>query len=686
MSISNRLIHEKSPYLLQHAHNPVDWYPWGAEAFLAAKKLDKPIFLSIGYATCHWCHVMERESFCDSSIAKVLNETFVCIKVDREELPEVDGLYMEFAQILMSTGAGWPLNVILTPDLKPFYAMTYLPPINSQGMMGLKETSRYIKQLWDSQDRLHLIAQAEEMVDLFKQATATENFDMPSMQHVVLGVEALLALADTAYGGRKGAPKFPLSYQLEFLMQYSHIQKDSRPLLYAELTLEMMQRGGIYDHLGGGFSRYCVDNKWLIPHFEKMLCDNAILAKSYLEGFKLMRSPVFKIISCEILDYLLKEMRDPQGGFYSAEDADSEGEEGLFYTWTLEEVKAELDQKEGALFIDFFHLTEEGNFEGRNVLYQSRSVEEYAEEKRLPAAQVEQLLNHAKRTLLALRNLREKPFKDDKILVSWNALVIESLVHAGATFACQGYIDAARQGAYFLKEKLYSEGRLLRRYREGDARFDANLDDYAYLIRALLSLFEQGGGLEYLQWAMELTATLHKEFKKEGGAFYFSKDNKEDLLVRKCEFTDGAEPAGNSVHADNLIRLARITRESHYLRQAEDIFKAGAEYMLHYPEGVSCHLQALFRYLNVKAVTLIVVLDEQCSLQQEVKTFLSYTYLPHLVVVWKHFEDEQIYSYLPYLKEYTPIDGQTALYVCTQDRCLPSVLTIEDLKNTISSL
>jgi uncharacterized protein len=687
VSKSNRLIYEKSPYLLQHAHNPVDWYPWGKEAFQAAKNLDRPIFLSIGYATCHWCHVMEKESFCDPAIAEVLNETFVCIKVDREERPEIDGLYMEFAQVLMSTGGGWPLNVILTPDLKPFYAMTYLPPINSQGMMGLTETSCYINKLWNSQARSNVLARADEVVDLFTQATLiARQENLPSMQVVVLAVEAILDVADTAYGGRKGFPKFPLSYQLEFLMHYAHMQRDSRPLLYVELTLEMMQRGGIYDHLGGGFSRYSVDDKWLIPHFEKMLCDNAILAKSYLEGFKITRVPKFKSVACEILDYLIKEMRDPQGGFYSAQDADSEGEEGFFYTWTFFEIRSLLDTKEQTVFAEFFNLTEDGNFEGRNVLYHNLSLEEYAEERHMSCKEVQEILTSARAKLLQARNKKEKPFKDDKILVGWNALAIESFIQAGSAFMNTLYVDVAIQGVLFIKQKLYVNQQLLRRYREGDARFDATLDDYSYLIRALLSLFEYGAGVEYLQWAIELTTTLEKEFKGKDSAFYFSKENKEDLLIRKYEFSDGLEPAGNSVHADNLMRLARITREGCYKRQAEEIFKAAFEHTAQYPEDSTAQLDALLHYLNIKAPTLIIALDETASLEKELRMFFAENYLPHLVTLWKPYQQGALVQTLAYLKDYTPVDGQTALYLCTQQRCLPPILTISDFKDTISRL
>jgi uncharacterized protein YyaL (SSP411 family) len=683
---SNKLIHEKSPYLLQHARNPVHWYPWGEEAFHLAKQLDKPIFLSIGYATCHWCHVMERESFCDQAIAALLNKTFICIKVDREELPEVDNLYMEFAQALMSTGGGWPLNVILTPDLKPFYAMTYLPPINSQGMMGLKETTERIQELWNSQDRHHILIQADQVVDLFKEAVIVQGENIPTIQDVSLGVEALLSMADTAYGGRRGSPKFPLSYQLEFLMQYAQLKEDPRSLFFSQLTLEMMQRGGIYDHLGGGFSRYSIDDKWLIPHFEKMLCDNAILAKTYIEGYKLTKEMAFKIVACETLDYILREMAHPKGGFYSAQDADSKGEEGLFYTWTLVEVESILNTQEHSLFIEYFNMTAEGNFEGRNVLYKSQTLEEFAEMKGIHVKELQEILISAKVKLMQARNQREHPFKDDKILTSWNALAIESFVQAGIAFSKEQYIEAAIKSVQFLKKELYLNKKLLRRYRDQEAKFDANLEDYAYLIHALIVLFEYGYGLEYLTWAVELTQTLTKEFKAEEGAFYFSSEQKQDLLIRKCEFNDGSEPCGNSIHAENLLKLYHITGDVNYRLQAEDIFKAGMYIATEYPQGCASYLKALLVYLNKKACTLIIALDEKRSLENPLKEFFASEYLPYLTVIWKGINEDFLCDYLPYLKEKTTIDGQTALYLCTQEQCFPPILKIEDLKKTISSL
>lgn len=686
MSKSNKLIYEKSPYLLQHAHNPVDWYPWGEEAFKLAKELDKPIFLSIGYATCHWCHVMEKESFCDKAVADVLNDTFVCIKVDREERPEVDSIYMEFAQVLMSTSGGWPLNVILTPDLKPFYAMTYLPPVNSQGMMGLKETTLHIKELWGSKDRPHIVAQAEEVVELFKESVVIQGEEIPSMHQISLGVDSLIAIADTAYGGRKGSPKFPLSYQLDFLMQYSHLEEDPRPIFYCELTLEMMQRGGIYDHLGGGFSRYSIDDKWLIPHFEKMLSDNVILARSYLEGFKLTGRICFKTITCEILNYLLREMSNSEGGFYSAQDADSKGKEGFFYTWTLYEIESLLDAKEKLLFVEYFNVIEEGNFEGRNVLYKNQTLEEFSEALHIPVGEIETTLDNIKVKLLRAREKKEKPFKDDKIITSWNAIAIESFIRAGVCFSKQEYIDAAIKTAEFIKLELYKEKKLLRRYRDNDARFEANLEDYAYLISSLLCLFEYDYGLEYLLWAAELADTLTKDFKADQGAFYFSRENQEDLLIRKCEFNDGSEPSGNSVHAENLIKLYKITQDKKYLLQAEDIFRAGMDSITQHPQGCSCYLKALFFYLNKKSLTIVIALDEMHSLEKELKMFFGEAYLPHITIIWKKEEEDLLCDFLPYLKEKVPIDGQTALYLCTQEQCLPPILKIEDLKKIISSL
>lgn len=684
---SNRLIHEKSPYLLQHAYNPVDWYPWGKEAFEEAKSLDKPIFLSIGYATCHWCHVMEKESFADPSVAAALNEAFICIKVDREELPEIDSLYMEFAQVLMSSGGGWPLNVVLTPDLKPFYAVTYLPPVNSQGMMGLKETAHHIKELWSSQDRTQIQQQASEMVSLFEESIVSEGDELIDLSQIQHAVRILLELADTAYGGLKGPFKFPLSFQLDYLLKYGALFEDDKPIFYAELTFEMMQRGGIYDHIGGGFSRYAVDDKWQVPHFEKMLYDNAILAKSYLDAYVFFKKPQYKDVVVSTLDYLLREMKHDRGGFYSAQDADSAGQEGLFYTWTKEEVEAALDSDKKLLFTEFYNITKDGNFEGRNVLYASNSLEEFAEEKHLDPLSLKQKLDESKKILFELRNQREKPFTDDKIITSWNGLAVDAFLRAGETLEKKEYTEAAVKTLAFIESCLMKDKKLFRRYRDREARFEANLEDYAFLIKAYLTAFELGLGIVYLKSAMAFSKILKDEFKSTKGAFFFSHENHDSLLLRRCEFNDGSEPSGNSVHAENLIRLYQITGDESYKEMAEDIFKAAKSLFSQQPQSCSYMMNALLRYFDKKAIVLVAAIDENMTLDQELRSFIRENYSPHIIIIWKYkSSEEQLLLELPHLADKTLVDGQSALYLCTREKCFPPILKIEDLKKEISSL
>lgn len=682
---TNHLIQEKSPYLLQHAHNPVDWYPWGKEAFELAKAQDKPIFLSIGYATCHWCHVMESESFENVEIASLMNETFVNIKVDREELPEVDSLYMEFAQALMSSAGGWPLNVLLTPDLKPFFAVTYLPPKTQRGMLGLDQFSIDVKQLWQSGEREHLIEQAERIVEIFAQSSQALGEVMPGSDDIRKSVETLFDVADPIYGGIKGQPKFPLGYQALFLLGFARAHEDSRALFYVDLTLEMMRRGGIYDQLGGGFSRYSVDEAWIVPHFEKMAYDNAILARTYLEAWKYNQKPEFRRVAEETLQYVMRDLCHPEGGFYSAEDADSEGHEGLYYTWTPLEVQKILPQEEAALFCQYYGVEPAGNFEGRSVLHIEMPLSEFAESIGLSPDIVEKRLEKARLSLLEKRKMRPPPFKDDKIIVSWNGLMIDACIKAASSFENESWQAAAIQSAEFIKEHLWKDEHLLRRFREGEARFSAGLKDYAFLIKGLLSLFEEGCGTSYLAWAMKMTDVLEKEFKAEKGAFYETAE-KETILIRKCDFYDGSEPSGNGVHAENLLRLYQMTQDAKYLTQAEDILKAAEMLIQTYPPGACYTLMALQRYLDKKAATLVIALDDQESLKKEIKRLLSSQFHPHLVTIWKKNEDHEINALLPSLKERGPVDGQTAVYLCYQDSCRPPLVMQEEIYKTLQSL
>ncbi len=682
---TNRLIKEKSPYLLQHAHNPVDWYPWGPEAFEVAKKLDKPIFLSIGYATCHWCHVMEKESFENPQIAQLMNDAFINIKVDREELPEVDSIYMEFAQALMASAGGWPLNLILTPDLKPFFAVTYLPPANRRGLIGIGQFVQHIHQLWQSEDRKQLVDQADKIVEIFEHTSKSTGEALPTEENLETAIEMLYGLIDPVHGGLKGEPKFPMGYQSNFLLDFAVAHKDSRSLFCVELTLDMMLRGGIYDQLGGGFARYAIDERWCVPHFEKMLYDNAILARTYLEAWKYTQKEVYRNVCDETLEYVLTEMTHPEGGFYSAEDADSEGREGAFYTWTPLEIREVLSNEQAEIFCQYYGVTPEGNFDGRSVLHISMPIEEFATARNVPVEEVNAILAKSKAELLKRRCFRTRPFKDDKIIVSWNGLMIDAMINAASALDKPQFKQAALKSVQFIKDHLWKEGHLFRRFRDGEARFAAGLDDYAFLIKALISLFEEDCGSEWLKWAFELTDVLQKEFKAPEGAFYYNLQDP-NLLIRKCEYYDGAEPSGNAVHCENLLRFYQLTHNEVYLKQAEDILKAVKPTLEIYPPGACYHLIALQRYFDLTAPTIVIALDEEQSLKQDIFKALSRHFLPHACIVWKHKEDQLLNTLVPSLVDKNPIDGQTAIYLCRQDHCEPPLLEKGKILQVLESL
>ncbi len=683
---TNRLVKEKSPYLLQHAHNPVDWYPWGNEAFQAAMDQDKPIFLSIGYATCHWCHTMEAESFEDSEVAQLLNKAFINIKVDREELPEVDGLYMEFAQSMMSGSAGWPLNVILTPDLQPFFAVTYLPPRPTDEMMGLTDLIDRIQDVWNSDDRPRVIEQAEKIVEVFSNSIHSKGEELPDEALVEDAIDLLYKMADPVYGGMKGAPKFPIAYQVNLLMQYSSLKNDSRALFIVERTLDMMQRGGIYDHLGGGFSRYSVDEKWMVPHFEKMLYDNALLAYAYLEAWKLTKRNLYRTICEDIIQYILRDMTGPEGGFYSAQDADSEGEEGLFYTWTTDEVHEILNEEDAKNACAFFDIRESGNFEGRNVLHTIKRAEEFALEQGLKPDQFNAKLNELKKQLWTARKKRIHPLKDDKILCSWNGLMIYTLAEAGAAFQNKSYIDQAARAADFIKRSLWMDGQLLRRWRDGEASFSAGLDEYAFLIRSLLTLFEVDCGNKYLEWAMQMTDLLTQKFKEEGGGFYQTDGTDPHLIIRNCQFSDGAEPSGNAIHCENLLRLYEMTYEPRYLEEAGDILMAVRKYLDTYSPGYSYHILNLMRFYNRLAPTIVVALNKNKDFYKEIYEKIFSSSVLHRTVIWRKEDDEELFRLLPFVKGQSPLNGKTTLYICHDRVCEKPLSDIDEIRAAIDKL
>lgn len=679
---TNRLIHQKSPYLLQHSHNPVNWYPWGEEAFQQAKDEDKPIFLSIGYATCHWCHVMERESFENLEVAQLMNDVFINIKVDREELPEVDSLYMEFAQSMMAGAAGWPLNVILTPELEPFFSTTYLPPYSNHGLMGLTDLIRRISELWSTEEREKVLSQAERVVELFSNSVHTTGDLLPGPEQVNASAELFYKMADPVFGGIKGAPKFPIGYQYSFMLNYYALTKDTRALFLVERTLDMMHRGGIYDHLGGGFARYSVDEQWLVPHFEKMLYDNAILTQCYLEAWKLTKRPLYRQVCEEICDYVLREMTHPEGGFYSAEDADSEGQEGLFYTWTKEEIVEKLGNKSD-LFCEFYGVTEKGNFEGRNILHPSLSLEEFASKHHLKEDELAEQFQSQRKVLWNVRDKRVHPFKDDKILSSWNGLMIYTLTEAGIAFQNDVFLKAAIKCAQFIKNHLWLNDELLRRWRDDQSMFVGGLDEYAYMIRASLSLFEANAGTEWLEWAISMAQKLKDEFKDEEGAFYQTDGFDKNLILRRCQFSDGAEPSGNAIHTENLLRLYQLTQQTDYLKQAEDVLKGVKDYLENYPPGYTYHVMNLQRYYNQKAPTLVIALNSDREHEGRLKEIIYENFIPHKAVIWQN-QDIELEEFIPFIKEKNVLNEQTTLYYCMEGVCEKPIVELSEMNKIFS--
>lgn len=683
-SYTNRLVKEKSPYLLQHAHNPVDWYPWGEEAFADALRLDRPIFLSIGYATCHWCHVMEQESFEDPDLARQMNSIFICIKIDREELPEIDSLYMEFAQSMMSGASGWPLNMILTPALKPFFAATYLPLHSKAGQIGLFELTRQIGEVWSGEDRPQLESQSSKIVELFAHQLHPIQSDVPEKEELDEGVELLFKLADPVYGGIKGAPKFPLGYQINLLLRYSLVMNESRALFLAERALEMMHRGGIYDHLGGGFSRYSVDEKWFQPHFEKMLYDNALLADAYVEGWRATKRMHYRQIADEILYYILSEMTAPEGGFYSAEDADSEGREGLYYTWPYAEIQKCLGSKESRLFCVYYGVTPEGNFEGRNILHTPRSLKLFSSLRDTDPLDVQALFAAQRQMLLNERKKRIPPLKDDKILSSWNGLMIASLARASYHRDHRIYADAAVAAANFIKTHLWQDGVLLRRWRQGESRYPACLEEYAFLIKGLISLFEADLGSAWLEWAIQLTDIVDENFKSEEGAYYQTDGKDKNIILRKFQFSDGAEPSGNAVHCENLLKLYQLTGEEDYLSAAEGIFRGVREYLDNYPSGYGYHLLNLIRYYDKNRSTLVIALNEENQHADRLFELINASFLPHKVVVWRRNQDALLFKLLPDVESQGPIDRQTTLYICGPDGCKKPITSLSEMEKALA--
>ncbi|MCI0512881.1 thioredoxin domain-containing protein [candidate division KSB1 bacterium] len=674
----NQLQFEKSPYLLQHATNPVNWYPWGEAAFTLARTQNKPVFLSIGYATCHWCHVMEQESFTDPEVAALLNRIFIPIKVDREERPDLDHLYMTVCQMMTGSG-GWPLTIILTPAKAPFFAGTYFPKDAQFGRIGLLDLIERIELLWQTRQPQIQDTIAKVQVALQERRTSPA-VEVPTVALLQQTYTQLQQSFDAAHGGFSPAPKFPTPHNLLFLLRYWHHFDQPLALQMVEKTLQAMRAGGIFDQVGFGLHRYATDKKWLVPHFEKMLYDQALLTLVYLEAYQATNQIWYANTAREILSYVLRDLTAPTGAFYSAEDADSEGEEGKYYLWTQAELAASLATEDFEFARTVFGIKEAGNFadpvtqttSGVNILHLPKSLEEFAIDFSLPAAVVAARLGLIRERLLSVRRRRIPPLKDDKILVDWNGLMIAALARAAQIFNDQNLADAAKKAVQFILTTLQQpDGRLWRRYRDGAAGIPANLDDYAFFIWGLLELYEATFKSEYLQASLELNATLLEHFwDQSAGGFFFSADDAEALLVRQKMIYDGALPSGNSVAQLNLIRLSRFTGRTDLAQYAQKIIQAFLGTVRLTPMAYTFFMSALDWALT-SGFEIVIAGEPNAEDTQKFLHEIRQHYLPNKVVVLRPTAPTlpSITELAPFTRQQTSLNGRATVYVCRDYQC-----------------
>ncbi len=671
----NRLINETSPYLLQHANNPVDWYPWGEEALQRAVNEDRPIMLSIGYSACHWCHVMERESFENEAIAELMNQNFVSIKVDREERPDLDAVYMEAVQALTGSG-GWPMTVFLTPQGKPFYGGTYFPPADRPGMAGFPRILESVSQAYRTNrgEIERVTNQLTERMGSTGQLAKGAGLLTDEILHQAYS--QLASNFDYQNGGFGAAPKFPQPMTPEFLLRHYHRTRDGHTLEMVNLTLEKMARGGMYDQIGGGFHRYSTDTFWLVPHFEKMLYDNALLARLYLHAFQLTQRPLYRRITEEILDYVLREMTGPLGGFYSAQDADSEGVEGKFFLWSRSQVVSELGEEEGSLFADFFDIAERGNFEGSNIPNITKRAMTFAQEKGLPLEKLVSVIQRGKAKLLEVREQRIHPLRDDKVLTSWNGMMLRSLAEAGAALNRQDYLEAASGNAAFLLENMRPEGRLLRTFREGQAKLLGYLEDYAFAADGLLALYEATFELRWLRESVGLADEMLRLFwDEELGGFYDTGIDHESLVIRPRDVFDNAQPCGGSVATEVLLRLAIITGKEEYQSKAAAPLRAIHQLMAQAPGGTGQWLAALDFYLSLPK-EIVIAGPRSDSRTQALLDTVFHRYLPNRVVMGAAdgvqnlgAAEASFAAALPLLEQRVLVEGKPTAYVCQHYVC-----------------
>ncbi len=674
----NRLKSEKSPYLLQHARNPVDWYPWGSEAFETARREKKPIFLSIGYSTCHWCHVMEHESFEDPQVARLMNEVFVSIKVDREERPDLDNIYMTVCQMMTGSG-GWPLTIVMTPDKKPFFAGTYFPKESRHGRIGMLDLIPRIQEIWMKRHD-EVTKSADQITTALQQHSRNEPGEELGELTLRAAYERLAQRFDEQHGGFGSAPKFPTPHNLLFLLRYWRRSGNEKALGMVEKTLQAMRRGGIYDHIGFGFHRYSTDPLWLVPHFEKMLYDQALLGMVYTEAYQASGRREYGKTAREIFSYVLRDMRSPEGTFYSAEDADSEGEEGKFYLWAEEEIQQVLSEEEARLVMAAFAVERRGNFNeeatgkrgGTNILHLKRGLHEIGSDLKIPEEQLRARLENARGKLSAAREKRVHPHKDDKILLDWNGLMIAALAKGARVLDEPGYAEAAKGALDFIfKNMRNADGRLLHRYRDGQAALPATVDDYAFLIWGMIELYETTFEVRYLRTALKLNDDLLKHFwDDKAGGFYFTADDAEKLLVRQKDTYDGAIPSGNSAAALNLLRLGRITAKADFEEKAAKIGRAFSKAVKQMPSAYTQLLLAVDFALGPSYEVVIVGKWGADDTKAMIRALRGH-FVPNKVVLFRPSGEESpdITRLAGYTKYQSSIDGKATAYVCLNYTC-----------------
>ena len=687
----NRLADSQSPYLLQHASNPVDWYPWGDEAFEKAKEENKPIFLSIGYSTCHWCHVMEHESFEDSTVAAQMNEYFVSIKVDREEMPEVDHLYMSVCQAMTGRG-GWPLTIVMTPDKEPFFAGTYFPKQGRGKRAGMLQIIPSLANAW-SLKQTEIRGSINKIKDYLVQINTSVPGDEWDETMIKEAFSQYASRFDPDYGGFGKAPKFPSPHNLILLLRYSKLYDDPTALNMVETTLHYMRLGGVFDHIGLGFHRYSTDKRWFLPHFEKMLYDQAMLSMAYLEAYQLTGNKKYAQVAREIFTYVLRDMTHKEGGFYSAEDADSEGEEGVFYIWSKEELIEILGPEDGSRTAKIFGFSDNGNFRdeasgkstGNNIPYLPRNKDELAKKSGMSLDEFDGFVEMSRQQLFDVREKRIHPLKDDKILTDWNGLMIAALALGGQVLDEPEYISAAERAAGFVEKNLRDKkGRLMKRYRLGKAGLSPHLDDYSFMVWGLLNLYEATFDTEYLARAIEFTDIMNKDFSDENGGFFIGSKDAEKLMVRAKDSYDGAIPSGNSVAVMNLFRLSKITGSTQWVDLADKALKAFTKQARNSPTGFA-HMLTGFMFDLKDPKELVIVADGKTPETQELIQQIRGNYSPNKVVLFKDISDpDPLTEIASWTKAHSMMDGKPTFYVCENFSCKRPTTNIKTVLNYLN--